>query len=294
VNVRFEVFIPAAPPEQPFAVTLRVEADTWLGALKAGVHKICGVQVAANILCDVRDDRVIDVTDPATGRVFRISEVAAGAPAAGGREAQPGAGVRPAQAPPAAPAVEEVAEPAAPVRRPVGRTPHELDREELLAELFLRAPQVASRRSREDGLGYLLELAMEKVRCEAGSAFLSSADGLLSFAAVRGPKAAEVMKLAPKIPMGVGVVGFCAQESVALAVSDAERDGRFFRGVSDAVKHPTRSLVCAPIALGGRVFGALELVNRRDGSFDEADLAILSYLAHQAAGFLAARDAAAT
>ncbi|HET9595625.1 MAG TPA: GAF domain-containing protein, partial [Anaeromyxobacteraceae bacterium] len=77
--MRFEVLIPASPPDQPFDVTLRVESDTWLAALKAGVSKICGADLAPNVLCDVRDDATIDVTDPRTGRVFRISELPAAA-----------------------------------------------------------------------------------------------------------------------------------------------------------------------------------------------------------------------
>ncbi|HET9594657.1 MAG TPA: GAF domain-containing protein, partial [Anaeromyxobacteraceae bacterium] len=193
--------------------------------------------------------------------------------------------------PPAA-APAKPAAPPAPPRQPVRRAPQEAHREDLLADLFLRAPQVRARAGRDEGLGFLLDLALEKVRCEAGSALLASGDGLLSFAVARGPKAAELLRLAPRIPMGVGIVGFCAQESVALAVSDAEGDARHHRAVSEAVKHPARSLVCAPIARGGRVFGALELVNKVGGGFDEADLAVLSYLAHQAAEFLAARDAA--
>ena len=288
--MRFEVLIPAAPPEQPFDVTLRVESETWLGALKAGVGKICGGELAPNVLCDVRDDATVDVTDPRTGRTFRISELpaTAGAPAAS-RGAAPAAARAPAGAPPkAAPPPP----PPPPPRQPIRRAPDEAHREDLLAELFLRAPQVRSRASRDDGLAYLVDLALEKVRCEAGSALLATSDGVLTFAVARGPKAAEILRLAPRIPMGVGVVGFCAKESVALAVSDAERDGRHDRAVSDAVKHPARSLVCATIARGGRVLGALELVNKVGGAFDEADLAVLSYLAHQAAEFLVAREAA--
>jgi hypothetical protein len=287
--VRFEVLIPAAPPEQPFDVTLRVESDTWLGALKAGVSKICGADLAPNVLCDVQDDATIDVTDPRTGRVFRISELSAGAAAPAAARAAAAPRARPVGVAPAKPSAPPP--PPAPARQPIRRALHEAQREDLLADLFLRAPQVRSRASRDDGLGYLVDLAMEKVRCEAGSALLASADGILTFAAARGPKAADLLRLAPRIPMGVGVVGFCAQESVALAVSDAEQDARHHRAVSEAVKHPARSLVCAPMARGGRVFGALELVNKVGGGFDEADLAVLSYLAHQAAEFLAAREA---
>jgi GAF domain-containing protein len=187
--------------------------------------------------------------------------------------------------------VEEVAKPPPPPRRPIGRSPHELKREELLAELFLRAPHVREKHTPADGLGYLLDLAMEKVHCEAGSVFLAANEGQLTFAVARGPKAADILKLAPKIPMGAGVVGFCVQEAVAVAVSDAEKDPRFHKAISEAVRYPTRSILCAPLTQAGRVFGAIELMNKQEGAFDEGDLAVLSYLAHQAAAFLAAKEA---
>src|SRR5260221_13931925 len=70
----FEVFLPAAPPALPGDVTLRVEAENWLAALKAGLQKMGAGTMATNILCDIKDDNSIHVTDPNAGRVFRIKE----------------------------------------------------------------------------------------------------------------------------------------------------------------------------------------------------------------------------
>jgi sigma-B regulation protein RsbU (phosphoserine phosphatase) len=71
-------------------------------------------------------------------------------------------------------------------------------------------------------------------------------------------------------------------------VSDAEKDPRFHRAVSEAVGYETRSVLCAPIGEGGRVLGALEVLNKRGGSpFEPVDLAVVSYLAHQAAQLIA-------
>ncbi len=178
----------------------------------------------------------------------------------------------------------------APAPRPqlVARSTPEQKAEEVLTELFLEVADLSSKRTRQDGLAFLLDLAMQKIQCESGSVFVTSlGDGDLTFAVARGPKAAEIMKLDLKVPMGIGVVGFCAQENVCLAVSDAEKDPRWYRAVSKAIGYATRSLLCAPISSKGRVLGALELVNKsgRD-PFDASDLAVLSYLAHQAAEFM--------
>jgi len=264
---RFEVRIPAAPPHQPFALTLRVDAESWLPALKLGLQKICGERLADNVLCDVGDGAV-DVTDPATGRTFRIVEL----PAAGAPPRQPSAAATPPAAPPA--------------RTPVARTAHELAREEILADLFLRAPAVRGRDA-EGGLAYLLDLAGEKVRCASSAAWVASGDGVLTMAAARGAAPAAA-KAGARLAMGTGVPGFCAQEAVALAVSDVDRDPRF-RGAAAAPA--ARSLACAPIAHRGRVLGCLALHDKQGGAFDAGDLAVLCYLAHQAALFLVEREA---
>ncbi|HEY6004408.1 MAG TPA: GAF domain-containing protein, partial [Anaeromyxobacter sp.] len=164
--------------------------------------------------------------------------------------------------------------------------------EDVLAELFERVGDLDPRADRKTGLGFLLDLAMEKIDCEAGSVFLSRlGGGDLEFAVARGPRAQEILKLGLTVPMGVGIVGFCAQENVGVAVSDAEKDPRFHRAVSQAIGYETRSLLCAPIAKRGRVLGALEVVNKRGGRpFEKGDLAVLSYLAHQAAELVARSD----
>jgi hypothetical protein len=258
---RFEVFVPAAPPRLPAAVTLRVDADNWLAALKAGLGKMGG-EVATHILCDIQPDGSIHVTDPSSSGVFRIREMAE---------------------------AEEPAGPGEPLPGRIGRGVPEPRAEDVLAEVFQRAAEVHARRSRDDGLRFLLDLAMEKIRCESGSVFLARlGSGDLAFAVARGPKADEILRLGIQVPMGAGIVGFCTQENVCLAVSDAEKDPRFYRRVSEAVGYATRSLLCAPITSGGRVHGALELVNKSGGkAFDPTDLAILSCLAHEAGSFLA-------
>jgi len=379
---RYEVFVPAAPPALPMDVTLRIEAEHWLAALKSGLQKIGGAQMTSNVLCDIQDDGSIHVTDSTSGRVFRIQEMAAvpapaaappapppaaasppapraaapaprppppaapppaaappaarpappppatakpapppaaapqasrpaPPPAAAAKPAPPPAAKPPAPPPapaaapapaaraaPAAPAarprpssepsaVEQVAKPSQPPPARIGRT-HREAREDLLAELFEAVSRLQGQRDRKAGLGFLLDLAMEKLQCESGTVFLSAlADDDLEFAVVRGPRATELSTAKMTVPVGVGIVGFCAQENVCLAVSDAQKDKRFHRAISDAIGYETRSLLCAPVAREGRVLGAIEVMNKAGGAvFGEGDLAVLAYLAAQAAEFL--------
>jgi hypothetical protein len=239
-------------------VALRVEAGNWIEALRAGLAR-AGMEGPARILCDVQADGSVQVTDPASGEVFAVRE-AAGAPAG----------------PLPIPLTRE----ARPEPEPRG--------EDLLAEVFERAAGLQARRTRADGLAFLLDLAMEAVHCEAGSVLLSRlGSGELHFAAARGPKAEGLLRLAPVVPAGTGLAGFCAREDVALAVAEAARDPRFWSALSQAVGYETRSVLCAPISAQGRVYGVLELLNRLGARpFGRADLAVLCYLAQAGAEFL--------
>lgn len=276
---RFEVFVPAAPPKLPIDLTLRIDAEHWLAALKTGLQRLGETQMTNNVLCDIQGDGSIHVTDSDSGRVFRIQELA-----------QPQVTTAPAPRRPSSQVdrVEVAREPTSPPRKPIGRITQTVRTEDVLADLFLAVAGLGSITDRTKGLGDLLDLAMRSIGCEAGSVFttdLGAAD--LTFAVARGPSADKLLALGLKVPMGVGIVGFCALENVCLAVSDAQKDPRFHRAVSQAVGYETRSLLCAPVAYQGKVLGALEVLNKQDGKpFGQEDLAILSYLAAQAATFL--------
>jgi len=282
---RFEVYCPAAPPALPADVTLRVEAEHWLAALKAGLQKVGGAQMSASVLCDIQADGSIHVTDPRGGGVFRIQELRA-------EPASPPA-LAPLRSSAEAERIEQVAHPSPPPPTRIGRAALAQSAADVLAELFERVAEISGQQDTKCALGFLLDLAMEKVEAEAGSVFLARLAGReLEFTVARGPRAKELLALGASVPVGAGIVGFCAQEDVCLAISDAEKDPRFHRAISEAIGYETRSLLCAPIARKGRVLGALEVMNKRGGApFDERDLAVVSYLAHQAAEVLAGAGA---
>ncbi len=209
----------------------------------------------------------------------------AAAPAAPAPETRPG----PAQAVRRLPTtkVEQVAEPSKPVEGPIGRTKTQLQLEDIFSDLFERTQDLFGMGA-EEALNYLLDLAMEKIPSDAGSVFVSGLGAFdLDLLAARGPKARELEKMKLKVPMGVGIVGFCAQENVSVAISDTERDPRFYRNVSEKLGYAAKSILCAPMVSSGRTFGCLEVINKKGTSyFTDAELAILGYVAHQGAKFL--------
>jgi hypothetical protein len=184
-------------------------------------------------------------------------------------------------------AVEQVERPQQPIKGPIGRTRSSVQIEEVLSDLFERT-QDAFGLGRDEGLGYLLDLALEKIPAESGSVFVADfASNDLALADARGPKARELKRMNLRMPVGVGIVGFCAQEAVSLAISDTQKDARFYKNVSEKLGYDTRSILCAPMVSGGRTFGCLEVINKKGTShFTDSELAILAYVAHQGATYL--------
>jgi hypothetical protein len=194
------------------------------------------------------------------------------------------------------PDVEELVQPVKAVSRPIGRTKsgpapaanlRQLT-EDLLADIFLRVVELDKMTSVEQAMDFLLDLALEKVPCESGSVFRADGtSGDLTFITARGPKAKDVLSANITIPAGTGIAGFCAVEGVSVAVNNVEKDPRFYAKVSQKVDYQPRSMLCAPMMTHGRSFGCMQLINRREGpKFEEHEVGVLAYLAHQGALFL--------
>jgi hypothetical protein len=76
----------------------------------------------------------------------------------------------------------------------------------------------------------------------------------------------------------------------AVVLDDATADQRVQNGRWALIGEPPRSLVCAPVELGGRFLGLIELSNPLDGQpFREGDGHAITYIGEQFAEFLAAR-----
>ena len=53
----------------------KIRGDSWMGALKSGLAKLGDRTDVTSLMCDVKKQGMV-VTDPKSGRVFRIREVA--------------------------------------------------------------------------------------------------------------------------------------------------------------------------------------------------------------------------
>jgi putative methionine-R-sulfoxide reductase with GAF domain len=257
---KYEITIPKSANLQS-DIKLRVEADNWMLALKTGRQKVGETdEITENYLCDVKADNSIHVTDAGSGRVFRILELVADQP----------------------PLADT------PIGRSLDVTPESTA--DFLEEVFEMTQDVNHKATQEEALYFMLDLAIDRIRVDSGSVFLADINQHdLFFGAARGPKAQEVMKF--RVKMGQGIVGFCAEEGVGLAVSDVTQDSRFYAAISEKIGYPTRSILCVPMQVEGRIVGALELINRSENDvFSELDLNVANFIAHQLAEYLVRQD----
>lgn len=118
------------------------------------------------------------------------------------------------------------------------------------------------------------------MQAEAASLFLLDHAGLIECRLCVGPVDITGLKLA----VGQGVVGRCVADNATQIVRDASRDARVNVRVDAETGFITRSILCAPLSNARGPIGALEVINRRDGSlFDEDDAEILRLVAAPAA-----------
>ncbi|MEE2960486.1 MAG: GAF domain-containing protein [Myxococcota bacterium] len=255
----YELLIPAREEGQKNKIG-KVKGDTWMGALKVGLAKLGDSTDVSSLLCDVRNDGSLAVTDPKSGRVFRIREM--------------GANITPESQ---AQAETETLQGRQEEARPI---------EDILGELFSKVQDIYTCSSLQDASQFILQLAVESIPVESGAVLIADINEAdLSFLSASGPKAEEIMDF--RIPIGEGIAGFCAQEGVALAVSDVSRDERFFAELTESVGYEVQSLLCTPAQRTGRTYGVLELVNKRSGSsFSVEDLNVLAFLAHEYTSYL--------
>ncbi len=177
----------------------------------------------------------------------------------------------------------------------IGRTVHkerdheQVDVQEAIAavfdatqDLYMEEAQLSAQHVADK----LLDIALAHIPADAGTFYLADVNGhALTFAAVRGPKADALKRSGMTVPVGQGIIGFCAQEGVCLAVSDIQKDPRFLAWIARTIDYQPTDTLCASAEKEGRLFGAVQLINSRAG-FDAAHMEVLRFIGLTAAAML--------
>ena len=214
------------------------------------------------------------------------------------------AATKPAAAPPTpprastpAPAPARTASAAPPPPRPAPVSPttpsrtaptKRLSGDDLLAELFEAFNDLHFLRDSIEGAEFVLALTLEKLPSEIGLISLFDINKR-EFVIVRqtgGKQRAVGQRQPEKAP----IASTAMRKRHAVVVSDPGGAQRAHDDRFKLIGAEIRSLVCAPVELGGRYLGLIELVNPLDGGvFNEGDGNALTYIGQQFAEFAASR-----
>jgi putative methionine-R-sulfoxide reductase with GAF domain len=180
-------------------------------------------------------------------------------------------------------AAKEPAKQAAAPKRAAKR----LTGDELLGDLFDAMGDLYFLASTLEGANFVVSLAMEKIPCSVGVCHFFDIDRR-EFLVSRALGNTEELLLS-RTPAREGLAAEVMNKRRAIVIADAtthEKPLPHWSRLGTEVK----SAVVAPVALGGRWMGMLELVNPTDGKpFLEGDGYALSYMAEQFAEFLGQR-----
>ena len=275
---KYELYIPSHRIDKRGEVLL-VEGGSWMEALKAGIANKPDQDQLKNIRCDIVPGGML-IRNPTTGSVFHMHELRESA-------AEPKSDETPARA-----------ESQAQESKPAAKTPakrrslQDLSADEIFEEMIDRAEEISGCTTPQSASKVALALALEAVPAESGAVFIADMDrNELWFGAAAGPKASEVMNY--RIRIGQGLAGFSVAAAVTLCVSDVHKDPRFYAQIAEKAGYETHSLLCAPCEREGRVYAAIELINRKAGTtFTEDEVNVVNYLAYELASFFAEAEQA--
>ena len=101
------------------------------------------------------------------------------------------------------------------------------------------------------------------------------------FAAASGEGSEAVIGL--RMEWGQGIAGWVVDQGQPVMVPDVEIDERFFADMDKQSGFTTKSILCVPLQTKGRTIGAIEVMNKHNGTFNHDDLRLLQALASPAA-----------
>jgi signal transduction histidine kinase len=131
-------------------------------------------------------------------------------------------------------------------------------------------------------LQYIMEASTEITGAEAASILLMDKNtNELRFTAATGPDSEGLMDMV--VPLEGSIAGAIVSENRAIIIDDAARDPRHFKDVDAEIEFQTRAILGVPMRIRENLIGVLEVLNKRQGRFNDEDLRHITILASQAA-----------
>ncbi len=142
---------------------------------------------------------------------------------------------------------------------------------------------IASSRGRNlsDVLHFIISKATEAVDAEGGSILIIRRRGRMEFWVAVGEKAHKLKEVV--LEEGEGIAGKVAFDGMPRIVNEPYSHPLFSDRVDRLTGMRTRNLIAVPLKVEDKIIGVLEIVNKKEGNFTEADLEVLNSIASQAA-----------
>jgi GAF domain-containing protein len=131
-------------------------------------------------------------------------------------------------------------------------------------------------------LGEIMSSATELTGAETSSLLLLDEEaGELTVEVATGSPGEAVAR--ERVPAGQGIAGWVVENGEPLLVDNPKEDPRFYGGIDDKTGFETKSILAVPMTTKDRTIGVIEVINKKDGSFDERDTKVTTALANHAA-----------
>lgn len=134
----------------------------------------------------------------------------------------------------------------------------------------------------ENLIEIVLKLVSDAVDCEAALVFRVDHSHSVMRIRYMNCKAGGKMQIFER-DLGSGVVGWVAQYKKPVIINDAQNDTRYDADMWAEVDIDVKSIISIPLMGKGQMIGVIEAINKNDGEFSDADLALLEGLANQIA-----------
>ena len=141
---------------------------------------------------------------------------------------------------------------------------------------------IASTLDLQETLTIITDHTTKLMQVDATSvALLDKEQGDLWFAAASG--AASEFVIGKRLPMGQGILGWVTENGEPLLVTNVTEDERYYPDFDEQSGFQAKSLLCVPLKRLNETIGAIEIINKKTGRFDDDDIRLLTLLANPAA-----------
>lgn len=128
----------------------------------------------------------------------------------------------------------------------------------------------------------ILVMTNDLLACEGSCILLANPENQ-EMAVVAMPNAANNEQMEVRtIPTDKGLAGWVFSHGQPAVVNNVHQDDRFDSEIDSKVRQEfeTRSVVAVPLHINGELIGVMEVINKKEGKFNEHDVDILSLLAN--------------